>query len=244
MTKERVLLKIGGESFSGEGLFGYDKNALEFVGEEILSVENSHEISIVVGGGNFIRGAQLKKEIFERDTVVADYIGMLMTVANAILLEEFFKIRFNLKVVAMSALEVRQVCEPYIFKKAHNHLAKERINIIGGGIGRPDFSTDTSMVIMAHELGAGVVLKGTKVDGIFDRDPKNNPEAKFIPEISYLDYLNRGLQIIDSSAVTKAMEHGIKIVIFNFFKKGNLKRVLVNHDIGSVIKNIEKDSES
>lgn len=235
MAKDKFLLKISGEALSGEGLFGHNKEALEFIGEEILSVSHTHEPSIVIGGGNLIRGRKLKEVIFNRDTVVADYMGMLATIINAIALQEFLEKNFGLTTRVLSAIRMNEICEEFIVRKAKDHLEKGRINLFAGGTGNPDFSTDTAMILRAHEIETKIVLKGTKVDGIFDRDPVGNENAVFIPEISYMDFLNRGLKIVDSTAVTLAMSHGIEIRIFNFFVKGNLKRALVDRNIGSVI---------
>lgn len=247
MDKKNVLLKISGESLSGlenncndcepekNDCHGYKEEALNFIGEEIVSISHTHELSIVVGGGNLIRGRKLKEEIFARDTVVADYMGMLATVINGIALQEFLEKNFGLKTRVLSAIRMNEICEEFIVRKAKDHLEKGRINLFVGGTGNPDFTTDTAMILRAHEVEAKTVLKGTKVDGIYDKDPDLDKDAVFIPEISYMDFLNRGLKIIDSTAVTQAMNHGIEIRIFNFFVKGNLKRALVDKDVGSVI---------
>ena len=234
--KETVLLKISGESLSGEGNHGLSRSPLEFIGEEVVSVSHTHQLAIVVGGGNIIRGAKLKQEIFRKDVVSADYMGMLSTIINALALQTFLENEYGLDTRVMSALEAHQVCEPYIVRKALGHLSKGRIVICAGGIGTPNFSTDTTMVIRAHEAGARIALKGTKVDGIYDRDPKKEADAKFVQEIAYLDYLNKKLGIVDATAVTQAMNHGIEIKVFNFFVRGNLRRVLVEKNIGSVIR--------
>lgn len=236
MAKEkRVLLKISGESLSGQANFGLERGPLNFIAEEIVSIENLFELAIVVGGGNLIRGQKLKKEVCLQDSVVADYAGMLATIINAIILQEVLEKDFGLKTRVMSALEVPPFAELFIRRKAMSHLEKERVVILAGGIGNPDFSTDTAMILRAHEIGASMVLKGTKVEGVFDKDPKLNPDAKFMPEISYMNFLNRGLEIVDKTAVIKAMDHNIEIRIFDIFAKGNLKKVLTDGNIGSVI---------
>lgn len=234
--KETVLLKISGESLSGEGSQGLSRPPLEFIGEEVVSVSHTHQLAVVVGGGNMIRGAKLKQEIFRKNVASADYMGMLSTIINALALQTFLENEYGLDTRVMSALEAHQVCEPYIVRKALSHLAKGRIVICAGGIGTPNFSTDTTMVIRAHEVGARVALKGTKVDGIYDKDPKKNTDAQFVREIAYLDYLNQKLSIVDATAVTQAMNHSIEIRIFNFFVRGNLRRTLVEKNIGSVIR--------
>lgn len=234
MDKQRVLLKIGGESL-GSNLLAYDRDGLEFIGEEIVAVSHTHELAIVVGGGNIVRGVDLKKNLFRRDTVVADWIGMQATIMNALALQEFLEKDYGLDTRVLSALEVNKVCEPYIVRKALSHLRKGRVVILAGGIGAPNFSTDTTMVQRASELDISLVLKGTKVDGVYNKDPKLNTDAELLPDISYMDYLNKKLGIIDATAVTQAMNHKIEIRIFNFFTKGNLRRVLTQKDIGSVI---------
>ncbi|OGN07338.1 MAG: hypothetical protein A3B86_01120 [Candidatus Yanofskybacteria bacterium RIFCSPHIGHO2_02_FULL_38_22b] len=234
MDKQRVLLKISGESLGGSSLT-YNRDGMAFIGEEIVSVSHTHELAIVVGGGNIIRGATLKKDLFQRDTVVADWIGMQATIMNALALQEFLEKDYGLDTRVLSALEVNKVCEPYVVRRALSHLRKGRIVILAGGIGAPNFSTDTTMVQRASELETPLVLKGTKVDGVYNKDPKSNIDAEFLPEISYMDYLNKKLKIVDATAVTQAMNHGIEIRIFNFFIQGNLRRILTQKDIGSVI---------
>jgi len=160
---------------------------------------------------------------------------MLATIINAIILQDVLEKDFRLQTRVMSALEVRTTAEPYIRRRAINHLSKGRIVILAGGTGNPDFSTDTAMILRAHEIGATVVLKGTKVAGIYDKDPKEDSEAQFMQEVSYMDFLNRGLKIVDQTAVTQAMNHSIEIRVFDIFTKGNLKKILVDKDIGSVI---------
>jgi len=231
-SRQRILLKLSGESLQRK--WAYSKEALDFICKELVSVYKKYEIAIVIGGGNLIRGSRLKKEVFEKDIVEADYMGMLATVANSIALQCFLEDRLKVDTRVLSALEVNKVCEPHSVRRALSHLAKERIVIFAGGIGTPDFSTDTTMVIRAHEIGAEIVLKGTKVDGIFDKNPEIYEDAEFLPEISYLEYLNRELEIIDLTAVTKAMEHRIKIRPFRFSISGNLKKAL-REEIGSVI---------
>jgi uridylate kinase len=234
MTKERVLLKISGESMGGQGQFGINREALDFIAKEIVSVVNLFELAIVVGGGNIIRGTQLKKEI-GIESAVADYAGMISTIINAISLQSVLERDYGLKTRVLSALEIRTVAEPYIRRRAMHHLEEGRVVIFAAGTGNPDFSTDTAMVLRAHEIGASLALKGTKVEGIFDRDPQKDAEAKLIGKIGHMDYLNRGLRILDSTAVTLAKEQGIPICVFNIFQEGNLRRALVTRDIGSTI---------
>lgn len=235
MKKLRVLLKISGETLSGQANFGVRREALDFIAEEIVSVENLFELAIVVGGGNLIRGQQLKKEVRLQNSVVADYAGMMATVINAMILQDVLEKDYGLKTRVMSAIEVRNVAEPFIRRKATSHLEKGRVIILAGGTGNPDFSTDTAMVLKAHEIGAKIVLKGTKVPGVYNKDPKLDPMAQFLSEVRCADFLSLDLKVVDRTAITQAMNHGIKIRIFDIFTKGNLKRVLVDQDIGSII---------
>lgn len=234
MSKERVLLKISGESLGGESL-PYNRDSLTFIGEEIMTVSHTHELAVVVGGGNIVRGTDLKKNLFLKDTVVADWIGMQATIMNALALQEFLEKDYGLDTRVLSALEINKVCEPYVVRKALSHLRKSRIVILAGGIGAPNFSTDTTMVQRASELEAPLVLKGTKVDGVYNKDPNLHKDAELLSDVGYMDYLNKKLRILDATAVTQAMNRGIEIRIFNFFTKGNLRRVLIQKDIGSVI---------
>lgn len=234
MDKQRVLLKISGETFSGKAV-PYDREGPAFIADEITSIAASYEIVIVTGGGNIVRGNILKKDFFRRDSIVADWMGMLAVVMNALALQEFLEKDYGLDTRVMSALEVDKVCEPYLVRKALSHLRKGRIVILAGGLGAPNFSTDTAMVQRASELDIKLVLKGTKVDGIYNKDPKKYEDAQPIKELSYMEYLRMNLGVIDSTAVTQARNHGIEIRIFNFFEKGNLRRILTQNDIGSIV---------
>ncbi len=235
MAKERVLLKISGESLSGEGKIGHSREAMDFMAKEIISVEDLLELAIVIGGGNIIRGTQLKKEVHLQDSVVADYAGMLGTIINAIVFQDVLEKDFGLATRVLTAFEVKAVAELFSKRKAISHLEKGRIVIFAGGTGNPDFSTDTAMVLRAHEIGATIVMKGTKVDGIFDRDPRKDDTAVLIPKISYMDYLNKNLNIVDATAVTLARNHSLVIKVFDIFKEGNLRKILTGEDIGSEI---------
>jgi len=235
MAKDRVLLKISGESLSGEACNGYDIDAINFIAAEINSVINLFQLAIVMGGGNVIRGTKLKKSLDLQDSVTPDHAGMLATLINAIIFQDILENKFGLETRVMSAIEARAVAEPYIKRRAIRHLEKGRLVLLAGGTGNPKFSTDTAMILRAEEIGAKKVLKGTKVEGIFDKDPKIHFDAKFISKISYLDYLNMKLKIVDSPSVALASDNLLVIKVFNIFKEGNLRRVLVDGDIGSEI---------
>ena len=231
MSKKRVLLKISGETFGQP----YDRKGPAFIAGEIKSISETHELVIVTGGGNIVRGNALKNDFFRRKTITADWMGMLAVVMNAIALQDFLEHEYGLDTRVMSALEVNKVCEPYYYHKAISHLRKGRVVILAGGIGTPNFSTDTTMVQRASELDISLALKGTKVDGIYNKDPKRHRDAKLIKRISHMGFLKRRLAVVDATAVTQAMNLGIEIRIFNFFHKGNLQEALAGKT-GSVIR--------
>jgi uridylate kinase len=231
-----VLLKMSGEVLSGEAKTGFNKKAIDFIAEEIYSVHSLCNLVLIIGGGNLIRGAQLQNEVGLADAAVAHYGGMLATVINAITFQEVLERKYGLETRVMSALEVRSVAESYIRRKALRHLEKHRVVLLAGGTGNPGVSTDTAMVLRAQDLHASIVLKGTKVDGIYDRDPKKFlKEARLLSRVSYLEFLNKNLRVIDTTAVALAQEFGLSISVFNIFKKGNLKKVLAGESIGSTI---------
>ena len=170
-----------------------------------------------------------------QDGVVADYAGMVATIINAAVFQNVLEEDFGLETRVASALEVKEVAELFIRRKVISHLNKGRVVLLAAGTGNPDFSTDTAMVLRAHEVGAKIILKGTKVDGIFDRDPKKDNTAVLIPNISYTDYLNWDLNIVDATAVTLARNHSLKIKVFNIFKEGSLRKILTGEKVGSEI---------
>lgn len=235
MSKERVLLKFSGENVSGEGKSGHSRESLLSISDEINSVASSYEIAIVVGGGNVVRGSHYKKEISGRNNITPDLMGMAATIINALALQDFLEGEFNLDTRVMSAQRNEWLCEPYIVRRAIRHLEKGRVVILAGGMGLANLSTDSAMIMRAEELRIRNVFKGTKVDGIYDKDPNQHPDAQFIPEISYADYVSRRLKVVDPNAVNKAEEFSTKIRVFNCFCKGNLRRVLKEADIGSLI---------
>ncbi len=245
MLPNRVLLKLSGEVLRGiydEGRTSpdtpkpwiYNRAATDFIAGEIKSAHPAYEIAGILGGGNILRGTQVKNEL-NIDGVIADDMGMLATVMNALAFKDVLERHYQTEARVMTALEMRDIAEKYIRGRAKRHLGKGRVVLLACGIGKPDFTTDTAMIQYAHELKAGIILKGTKVDGIYESDPVKNPGAKKLPRVSYGEYLTRGLKIVDDTAVTQAAKHGFTIRIFNIFKKGNLQRILAGEDIGSVI---------
>ena len=221
---KRILLKLSGEALLGKKKAGISSSALISISEEIKSVkEMGCEIAVVVGGGNIYRGSQRDKNVI--DSVTADYMGMLATVINGLALQNCLE-KKDLDTRVLSAFEMREFCEPYIRRRAIRHLEKGRIVIFVGGTGNPYFTTDTAAALKAVEVKANVVLKATKVDGVYSADPLKNPEAKRYEKLSYMEILQNRLKIMDSTAISLCMENNIPIVVFNLFKKGNLKKVV------------------
>lgn len=231
---KRILIKLSGETFSGGGP-GLDVKAADYIAKEIKAVHDLKcQIALVVGGGNFVRGEKLAHFGVERST--ADYMGMLGTLINALVLQSVLEKKFHLETRVMSAIEMGKVAEPFFRRRALRHLEKDRVVIFAAGTGSPYFSTDTASSLRASEIGAQVILKATKVKGVYNKDPKVNTKAKFLPEISPLEMVKRGLKVMDLTAVTLAMENKIPVVVFNVFKKGNLRRMVLGQKVGSEIK--------
>ncbi|MEG1501925.1 MAG: UMP kinase [Synergistaceae bacterium] len=230
----RVLLKLSGEILAGDAHFGLDYDAINGICEQIVDVaKEGISITMVVGGGNIIRGAQTIR--IER--AQADYMGMLGTVINALALQDSLE-RLGQPTRVQSAIEMRQVAETVIRRRAIRHLEKGRIVIFAAGTGSPYFSTDTTAALRASEVGADCVIKATKVDGIYDKDPAKYPDAKRLPKISYMDAIRQQLGVMDAAAFSLCQENNIPIVVFDVLKKGNLRKLLIeNQDIGSVVSN-------
>jgi len=235
--QEAVLLKLSGETLSGKGNLGISRTPLEFMVQEISMARETLDfrLAIVIGGGNILRGADIKDSVFQENTAVADYMGMLATMINCLCFRKILT-QHNIESRVMSAVRCDDVCEPYHYEVALSHLEKGRVVILAGGSGMPNLSTDMTMVMRAKELAIPVVLKGTKVDGIYTENPTTNPGATLIPKISHDRYLALNLEIINFGAVGFAREHRIPIRVFNFFKKGNFKRILSGENIGSIIR--------
>lgn len=236
--KKRVLLKISGEAFSGKKGFGYDPAAVDYLTSEIAQVASLCELAIVVGGGNLFRGSKEGKELGldsdNEDRAAAHYIGMTMTIANGRLLRQKLKQR-GIDSRLQSGLSIQAVAEPYIQLRAIRHLEKGRVVIFSGGTGNPFSTTDSAMMLRALEIGATEVLKGTKVEGIYERDPMQDPFAQFISEITFNEFLQRDLKILDATAISLARDSNQLVKIFNFFTPGNLKKVIKGESVGSII---------
>lgn len=229
----RVLLKFSGEALAGKQGFGLDAAVLDYLAQEIQSVRDSGaEIAVVVGGGNIFRGIQGSKQGIDRST--GDYMGMLGTTINALALQDALE-RSGVYTRVQSAIRMEQVVEPYIRRRAIRHLEKGRVVIFASGTGNPYFSTDTAAALRAMEIGADVVIKATKVDGVYDSDPMKNKKAKLYSEVSYLDTLNQNLGVMDSTAISLCMDNKLPIIVCNMFKKGNLRQLVDGKSVGTLV---------
>jgi uridylate kinase len=232
---KRVLLKLSGEAFAGDQGYGIDPNFLEYITAEIKSlVDEGVQLAVVIGGGNIFRGITGLEIGIDRAT--GDYMGMLATVINALALQSALERLRGIPTRVLSAIEMRQVAEPYIRRRAIRHLEKGRVVIFAAGTGNPFFSTDTAGALRAAEISAQLFIKATKVDGIYTEDPIKNPQAEFIDEISYLETINRGIRVMDHTALTLCMENKIPILVLNINKPGNLLRAVRGERVGSLIR--------
>ncbi len=229
----RVLLKLSGEALAGVQGYGIDPDVLSRVAEEVRDVTSlGTQVAVVIGGGNIFRGIAASVGGMERAT--ADYMGMLATVINALALQDAIE-KAGLPTRVLSAIEMRAVAEPYIRRRAIRHLEKERVVIFAAGTGNPFFTTDTAAALRAAEIGAEVILKATKVDGVYSADPKKDPAAMRLPRLSYIEVLNRGLEIMDATAISLCMDNKLPIVIFDLTGQGNIKRIVLGEPVGSVV---------
>ncbi|HUF40438.1 MAG TPA: UMP kinase [Verrucomicrobiae bacterium] len=230
---KRIILKVTGEVFAGAQNFGIDGNTVKAFAQEIKEVkEMGCELAMVVGGGNIFRGA-IASEI-GMDRASADTMGMLATVINSLALQDALE-KFGVSTRVLSAIEMRQVAEPYIRRRATRHLEKGRVVIFAGGTGNPYFTTDTTASLRAMEVGAEVILKATKVDGVYDADPVMHHDAKKFATLSYIEVLNRELKVMDSTAISLCMDNNLPIIVFNLMEKGNIKRVVSGEAIGTLV---------
>jgi len=233
---KRVLLKISGEALQGTSGFGIDPEVLEDISQQVKEVAcgpgERVGLGVVIGGGNIFRGQVLSEKGLNRAT--GDYMGMLATVINALALQEAFE-KKGLETRVLSALRIFEAAEPYIRRRAIRHLEKGRVVIFAAGTGNPFFTTDTAAALRASEINADVLLKATKVDGVFDSDPLKNPDARFYPELTYMQAIERRLAVMDSTALSLAMENRLPIIVFNLTKRGNIKRVLSGERVGTLV---------
>jgi uridylate kinase len=229
----RVLLKLSGEALMGNKGFGIDPEVVSGIASEIKDVHDEGvEIGIVIGGGNIFRGLAASAQGFDR--VSADHMGMLATVINALALQDALE-KMDVHTRVQSAIEMNQVAETFIRRRAIRHFQKGRVVIFAAGTGNPYFSTDTTAALRAMEIKAKVILKATKVDGIYDADPVKVPNAKMFSEISYIDVLTKHLAVMDTTAISLCMDNKVPIIVFNMLTKGNIKRVIMGDKIGSLV---------
>ncbi len=222
---KRVLVKFSGEALAGDNQFGIDIHVLDHIAKEIKSlVENAIEVGIVIGGGNIIRGVSAAQGGIIRRTS-GDYMGMLATVINAVAMQEALE-HIGLDTRVQSAIEIKEICESYIYRKAIRHLEKGRVVIFGAGTGNPFFTTDTAATLRAIEIGSDLIIKATKVDGIYDKDPNKFKDAKKLDILSYNDALIGDIEVMDDTAISLAKDNKLPIVVCNMFKKGNLLQVI------------------
>jgi uridylate kinase len=231
---KRVLLKLSGEALAGEKAFGINPDIIDRIAKEIKVVhESGVEIAIVLGGGNIFRGIAGTAQGMDRST--SDYMGMLATVINSLALQDCLE-KLGVFTRVMSAIEMNEICEPYIKRRAVRHLEKSRVVIFAAGTGNPYFTTDTAASLRAMEVGAEVIMKATKVDGVYDSDPMKNPNAKLYKSLDYIDVLKDGLQVMDSTAISLCMDHNLPILVFNLNTAGNFKRVIMGEEIGTFVR--------
>lgn len=230
---KRILLKLSGEALMGDKGFGIDSATVDFIAKEIKKVVNlGAELAIVIGGGNIFRGVEASVKGMERAS--ADYMGMLATVINALALQNALE-KNNITTRVQSAIEMRELAESYIRRKAMRHLEKGRIVIFAAGTGNPYFTTDTAAALRAMEIGADVIMKATKVDGVYSSDPVKDPRAKKFDTISYIDVLKKGLSVMDSTAISLCMDNNLPIVVFNLKGKDNISKVALGKKIGTMV---------
>jgi uridylate kinase len=228
-----VLLKVSGETLAGDQKFGLCPDTLKAIAREIKPARNLQvEVAVVVGGGNIFRGLAASAQGLER--TVADYMGMLATVINALALQDALE-KEGMPTRVMSAIAMHEVAEPYIRRRALRHLEKGRVLIFAAGTGSPYFTTDTAAALRASEIQADVLLKGTKVEGIYDRDPETDPQARLLPRLQYLEVLEKSLRVMDSTAVTMSMEQNIPIIVFKLLEEGNMLKVVLGEEVGTIV---------
>jgi len=233
LVYRRILLKLSGEALLGAGSHGIDPDALERYARDVQDLVGAGaQVALVIGGGNIFRGAELSARGMDR--VTGDQMGMLATVMNALAMQDTLE-RMGVPVRVMSALKINQVCEDFIRRRAVRHLEKGRVVIFAAGTGNPFFTTDSAASLRAIEIGADLLVKATKVDGIYSADPQKNPGAKLYASLSYMQALEEGLRVMDATAISLCMENAIPIRVFNLFQVGNIRRIVEGESIGSLV---------
>lgn len=232
---KRVLLKLSGEALQGGQHYGIDPHIVASIAQQIKDVKaEGSQLAVVIGGGNIFRGLQASSEGMDRAT--ADYMGMLATVINSMALQDALE-RIGVYTRVQTAIAMQQLAEPYIRRRAIRHLEKGRIVILAGGTGNPYFTTDTTAALRAVEIGAEVILKATKVDGIYSADPKKVPDAKRFEKLKYMDVLKKGLKVMDATAISLCMDNNLPIIVFDLLKHGNIQRAVAGQKIGTLVTN-------
>jgi uridylate kinase len=230
---KRILLKLSGEALMGDGKYGISPKTLTTIAQDVKDcVELGIQVGITIGGGNIFRGVSGATEGMDRSS--ADYMGMLATVINSMALQDALE-KLGVTTRVQSAIEMHQVAEPYIRRRAIRHLEKGRVVIFAAGTGNPYFTTDTAASLRAMEIHADVLLKATKVDGVYDDDPKKNPNAKKFQQLGYIDVLKRNLKVMDSTAISLCMDNDLPIVVFDLTERGNVRRVVMGEEIGTTV---------
>jgi uridylate kinase len=233
MTYQRVLLKLSGEALMGDLGYGIDPTIVQDIAQEVAEVVASGvQVAIVVGGGNIFRGMKASAQGMDRAT--ADYVGMIATVMNAITLQDALEQK-GVPTRVQTAIAMQEVAEPYIRRRAIRHLEKGRVVVFGAGSGNPFFTTDTAAALRAAEIDANVIFKATKVDGVYDSDPKVNPDAKRYESLTFSHVLNHDLRVMDSTAIAMCRENNIPIIVFNLFERGNIRKVVSGESIGTIV---------
>lgn len=231
---KRILLKISGEVLAGEQSFGLDARMIQYIASEVAEVAAMGvEVAVVIGGGNIFRGIDAANGGMERAS--ADYMGMLATMLNALALQNALE-KLGAVTRVQSAIDMRQLAEGYIRRRAIRHLEKKRVVIFAAGTGNPYFSTDTAAALRAMEIGAEIILKGTKVSGIYNDDPMKNPKAVKFDRLSFMAVIDKRLKVMDSTAISLCMDHNLPIIVFNVKEKGNIKRIVQGEQLGTLVK--------
>jgi uridylate kinase len=229
----RIVLKLSGEALAGSLGYGIDPPVLDRIGEEVREVADlGVQVAIVIGGGNIFRGVAASAAGMDRAT--ADYMGMLATIINALALQDSLE-KAGVQTRVLSAIEMRAVAEPYIRRRAIRHLEKGRVVIFAAGTGNPFFTTDTAGALRAVEIGADAIIKATKVDGVYSADPKVDPAARRLERLTYIEVLNRGLGVMDTTAISLCMDNKLPIVVFDLMQAGNIKRIVLGEPVGSTV---------
>lgn len=230
---KRVLLKLSGEALAGKKGYGVDLTILKDLARDLKEIHDlGVQIAIVIGGGNIFRGMSASEAGMDRAS--ADYMGMLATVMNALAVQDALE-KENVYTRVQSAIEMQEIAEPYIRRRAERHLEKNRVVIFAAGTGNPFFTTDTAAALRACEIGADVLLKATKVDGVYDADPAKHPNAKKFQELRYIDVLSKGLEVMDSAAISLCMDNEMPIIVFNMNERGSMKNVILGKKVGTLI---------